>query len=113
MNCQECIHRKVCKFFLNPEDAEKCIEYSSEDVWTRIKRYKGCNDGSARKTIGQIIQDKRKAKGWIREQLAKKIDTNKNTLASWEHGKSFPNAIFLVSMAEVFECTIDEICGVG
>lgn len=104
MNCQECIHRKVCKLFLNPEDAEKCIEYSSE------KRHKGC---SARKTIGQIIQDKRKEKGWIREQLAKKIDTNKNTLASWEHGKSFPNAIFLVSMAEVFECTIDEICGVG
>ena len=111
MICGECIHHKVCKLYLNPKDAEKCTEYAGEYEWMRIKRYKGVDAKSARKTIGQIIREKRKAKGWIREQLANKIDTNKNTISSWEHGVSFPNAIFLVSMAEAFECTVDEILG--
>ena len=113
MNCQECIHHKVCKLFLNPEDAEKCTEYAGEDEWTRAKRYKGVDDKSAMKTIGQIIRDKRKANRWTIKKLAEMLDTNRNTLSSWEYGKAFPNALFLVSMAEVFDCTVDEICGVG
>ena len=110
MNCKKCIHNMVCPHLKN-EDAERCEAYADKDEWMRIKRYKGVDAKSARKTIGQIIREKRKAKGWIREQLANKIDTNKNTIASWEHGVSFPNAIFLVSMAEAFECTVDEILG--
>lgn len=113
MNCKQCIHHKVCKLYLNPEDAQRCKTYADKGEWIRVKRYKGCNDRSARKTIGQIIRDKREANGWTIKVLAEMIDTNRNTLSSWEEGRSLPNPLFLVSMAEVFECTIDEICGVG
>lgn len=112
MICSECIHHKMCKLYLNPEDAEKCNDYAGKDEWARIKRYKGMDSKSARKIIGQIIRDKRKEKGWLIKELAEMIDTNPNTLSSWEAGNSLPNPLFLVSMAEVFECTIDEICGV-
>ena len=112
MNCQECIHHRVCKLYLNPEDAEKCNDYAGKDEWARIKRYKEMDSKSARKIIGQIIREKRKEKKLLIKELAEMVDTNPNTLSSWEEGKTFPNALFLVGMAEVFECTIDEICGV-
>jgi ribosome-binding protein aMBF1 (putative translation factor) len=103
----------VCKLYLNPEDAKRCKTYADKDEWIRAKRYKGSDIKGVRKTIGQIIQDMRKANGWTIQELSEMIDTHRNTLSSWEEGRSLPNPLFLVSMAEVFECTIDEICGVG
>jgi transcriptional regulator with XRE-family HTH domain len=63
------------------------------------------------KTIGQIIRDKREERRWTLKKLAEKIDVCPSTLGCWEIGKAYPNAIFLVSLADVFECTIDELCG--
>lgn len=63
------------------------------------------------KTIGEILFEKRKAKGWTKKKLAAKIGVSPSTIASWEYGNFYPNAIYLVSLADEFGCTIDELCG--
>lgn len=63
------------------------------------------------KTVGQIIKEKREAKGWSQNQLAKKIGVTHVTIGHWEKTQRFPNAISLMDLADVFECTIDELCG--
>lgn len=111
MTCKKCIHNCVCPH-LKDEDAERCKQFADKDEYIRVGKYKKTySTNSTRKTIGQIIYEKRKAKGWTIKKLAEKIDTCPATLGSWEIGKAYPNALFLVSLAEVLECSIDEICG--
>lgn len=110
MTCKECIHNTVCKLYLKEEDAERCKHYSHKEEWVRVKRYKH-HFKNGRKTIGQIIYEKRKLRKLTQNKLAEKIDCCATTLASWELGKAYPNALFLVSLADAFECTIDELCG--
>ena len=97
---------------LKDTDAERCKVYADKDEWLRVGRYKKTySTNNPRKTIGQIIYEKRKSRKWTIKKLAEKIDCCESTLSSWEVGKAYPNALFLVSLAEVFECSIDEICG--
>lgn len=63
------------------------------------------------KTIGKIIQEKRFKKGWSVYQLAKEIGVTHVSISYWERNQRFPNAIYLVALADVFECTLDELCG--
>lgn len=109
MNCKQCIHNVVCPH-LKDTDAEKCKVYARKDDFVRVIRRRK-HISHTRKTIGQIIYEKRNAKKLTQSKFAEKIDSCAGTIASWERGDSYPNALFLVSMAEVFECSIDEICG--
>lgn len=111
MTCKQCLHNTVCPH-LKDEDAERCKQFADKDEYIKVGKYKKTfSTNSTRKTVGQIIFEKRKAKGWTKKKLAEKIDVCPGTLASWEDGRAYPNALFLPSMADVFECTIDEICG--
>lgn len=111
MTCKQCIHNKACLYFKD-EDAERCKLYADKDEYIRVGKYKKIySTNSTRKTVGQIIYEKRKAFNLTQKKLAKKIDSCQATVASWEHGDSYPNAIFLDSMANLFGCTIDELCG--
>ena len=111
MSCNVCLHEKVCPHLTN-EDAERCKQFADKDEYLRVGKYKKkYSTNNAKKTIGQIIYEKRKAKRWTQKKLAEKIDACATTLASWEVGKAYPNALFLSSLADVFNCTIDELCG--
>lgn len=113
MTCKQCLHNTVCPH-LKDEDAERCKQFADKDEYIRVGKYKKIySTNSTRKTIGQILYEKRKARKWTIKKLAEKIDCCPTTLSSWELDKAYPNAIFLVSLADVFECTIDEICGRG
>lgn len=111
MTCKQCIHRQICPYCLNAEDAEKCKQFVNKDEYVRIKISKAHKQRRNMKTIGDIIYEKRKIKGLTQKKLAEKIDSCQGTIASWEHGDAYPNALFLASLADVFECTTDEICG--
>jgi transcriptional regulator with XRE-family HTH domain len=63
------------------------------------------------KTVGQIIKEKRKARRWTQKRLAEKVDCMPSTIACWETNRAYPNALFLMSLADAFDCTIDELCG--
>jgi ribosome-binding protein aMBF1 (putative translation factor) len=108
-SCKKCFHNEVCPH-LKDSDAEKCKQFADKDTYVRVIRRKK-HISHTKKTIGQIIYEKRNAKRWTQAKLGEKIDSCGNTVAAWEGGYSYPNALFLVSMADVFECSIDEICG--
>lgn len=111
MTCNVCLHEGVCPHLTN-EDAERCKQFADKDEYIKVgKHKKKISANSTRKTVGQIIFEKRKLKGWTKKKLAEKIDVCAGTLSSWEDGKAYPNAIFLSSLADVFQCTIDELCG--
>ena len=109
MTCKQCLHNKVCPH-LKDTDAERCKQFADKDDYVRVVRRRIHKNGTM-KTVGQIIYEKRNAKKLTQKKLAEKIDSCQGTIASWEVGKAYPNALFLASLADVFECTIDEICG--
>lgn len=63
------------------------------------------------KTIGQIIREKRKERGWTLELLAGKIGRNFSTLAAWERDEQTPSIFMLWDLADIFNCSLDELCG--
>lgn len=63
------------------------------------------------KTAGQIIKEKRLERGWTQEKLAKKIGVTAAAVGWWESEKASPNIYAVWDMADVFGCTIDELCG--
>lgn len=55
------------------------------------------------------IREKRKQADLTQEQLAKALAIDRSTVAKWESGESMPRAQILPKLAEILECTIDEI----
>ena len=51
----------------------------------------------------------RKAKEMTQETLATKLNVDTSTVAKWETGKSFPRGELIPKIAEILECTIDDI----
>lgn len=43
------------------------------------------------------------------QEVADKVEVDRNTYANWEKYETFPSAIQLLKLAEVFECSIDDI----
>ena len=59
------------------------------------------------------IREYRKQRKWTQDELAKRIGVERSAVAKWESGKSQPQAVHLVALAEKFGCTVDEILGRG
>lgn len=62
-------------------------------------------------TLGEIIREKRKARGWTQSKLAKKIGVASGTVSYWETEGATPSIYAMWDMADVFNCSIDELCG--
>lgn len=63
------------------------------------------------KPFGKILREKRKARGWSQTQLGNKIGSYYQTICDWERGYCLPSLISLECLADVFECTLDELVG--
>lgn len=63
------------------------------------------------KTIGQIIKEKRKERGWTLRVLADKLGVGFSLISAWERGKNIPTLFTACDLADIFECTLDELCG--
>lgn len=65
------------------------------------------------KTVGEIIREKRLANGWSQDRLAKEIGIGSSgrSIGHWERGQFFPNIMCAWALADVFGCTLDELCG--
>lgn len=53
----------------------------------------------------------RKQKGWSQEELAQRLHVSRSTVAMWESGKNMPSTAMFFEMAELFECSMDEVLG--
>lgn len=51
----------------------------------------------------------REEKNISQTQLALKMGVSQQAVAKWETGESFPRAEKLIQLAEVLNCTIDEL----
>lgn len=63
------------------------------------------------KTVGQIIKEKRLERGWTQGKLAKKVGVSKSLIGFYERDQTTPTIFVMCDMADVFGCTIDELCG--
>ena len=54
----------------------------------------------------RILRNERKI---TQIQLAKKLKINQATISMWERGKSNPTAKLLPKLAEILNCSIDEL----
>ena len=55
------------------------------------------------------IKEKRKSKGLTQGELADILSVNQCTVSQWELGKISPPIDKLISMSDLFGCTIDEL----
>ena len=63
------------------------------------------------KTFGQIIREKREKRGWSQDVLSQKLTISRDVISHWEKEHTQPRLDSLMLVADVFECTIDELVG--
>ena len=59
--------------------------------------------------LGNLIRQKRQARGLSQEQLAQQLEVSRQAVAKWESGKSRPRAELLPKLAKLFGCSIEEL----
>lgn len=55
----------------------------------------------------------RESKAMTQFELGKKIGVGQSAVAMWESGKCFPKPILLPKLAEILDCTTDELLGIA
>lgn len=60
-------------------------------------------------TIGERIQQLRKAAGLSQEQLAEKLDVSRQSVSKWELNDAVPELTKVIALSELFEISTDEL----
>lgn len=60
-------------------------------------------------TLGEKIQQLRKASGLSQDQLAEQLDVSRQSISKWELNDAMPDAKRLVRLSELFNVSIDEL----
>ena len=55
------------------------------------------------------IQKYRKKSGLTQEELAEKLGVTFQAVSKWENAKSAPDVVFLPTIADIFECSTDDL----
>lgn len=62
-------------------------------------------------TIGNNIRKMRKERHISQEELSKQLNIRRQTISSYERGKSIPDIYILIQMARIFQISLDELVG--
>ncbi|MBR2640606.1 MAG: helix-turn-helix transcriptional regulator [Oscillospiraceae bacterium] len=62
--------------------------------------------------LGKKIAHLRTQKGISQEKLAEMLDVTRQAVTKWENGKSNPDTENLIRLAEIFGCSLNELCGI-
>ena len=65
------------------------------------------------KTFGEILKEKRKAKGWSLEKLSAKSNVPVSTISGYETNAREPNLFIALDISNALECSVYELCGIG
>ena len=60
-------------------------------------------------TLGERIQKERTARGLSQEALGERVGVSRQAVSKWEANKATPDTYNLVTLADVFEMTVDEL----
>lgn len=63
--------------------------------------------------LNENIRNHRRKLDWTQEQLAERLGVSFQSVSRWENGTSMPDIELIVTMAQVFGCTVDELLGVA
>lgn len=66
---------------------------------------------NSRKTFGEILQEKRKAKGWSQNYLGKIVGVHQGLISNYELNNVIPSYLVVADFADVFNCSMDEMIG--
>lgn len=59
--------------------------------------------------VGEKIKSYRIQFGFSQEDLAEKLDTSRQTISSWENGKTYPSVMTIVSLSEIFQVSVEAL----
>lgn len=59
--------------------------------------------------LGNNLKILRKQKGLSQEQLAERLNVSRQAISKWENDSGLPEVETLISLSEIFECTIDDL----
>lgn len=62
-----------------------------------------------KKTLGERIAEKRKARGLKQDELAERLGVSAQAVSKWENDVSCPDIMTLPQLAEILGCSIDEL----
>ena len=57
------------------------------------------------------LRNRRRAANMSQKDLGDKLNVVQGTIASWEKGRNEPSIAMLVQLADIFDCTLDELVG--
>ncbi|MCM1194390.1 MAG: helix-turn-helix domain-containing protein [Firmicutes bacterium] len=63
-------------------------------------------------TLGERINGYRKKSGISQEELADKLNVSRQSISLWETDQTTPSLDNLITLAEIFNISMDELCGV-
>ncbi|WP_225048056.1 helix-turn-helix domain-containing protein [Lacticaseibacillus kribbianus] len=59
--------------------------------------------------FGERLAAARRAKGWTQAQLAEKCCVSRQTISSWENGRSYPDLASLVTLGDTLAVSLDAL----
>lgn len=59
--------------------------------------------------IGTKIKEARQTLGITQEQAAEQLMVSRQTISSWENGKSLPDIVSVIKMSELYHLNLDEL----
>jgi len=59
--------------------------------------------------LGERIRGVREARGLVVDRVAERLGVQPDELARWEAGQIIPPMVALLELAEVLECTYDDL----
>lgn len=62
-------------------------------------------------TLGQRLKDQRLAAGYSQEKLAETLLVSRQTIINWEKDRNLPDLANLSRLADLYQLSLDELCG--
>ncbi len=59
--------------------------------------------------LGENLQNIRKQKNLSQEELADKLNVSRQSVSKWESGSSYPEIEKIITICEIFQCSMDEL----
>ena len=59
--------------------------------------------------ISKCIKDARKNNNISQESLAEQLGVSRQTISSWENGKSYPDLVSIIKMSDIFNISLDKM----
>lgn len=79
------------------------MRYSDQTNDVKERKYKLMLDSNMKRLRGERMMSQ--------EMLARKLHIKRQTVSSYETGRSLPDIFILIKMADIFEVTLDELVG--